>query len=126
MTLRLIAQETVKLIRKSANTTYDASGFPIAPANDPEVDVECNIQSVEGRDVIDGQQVFQDIIGDREVEMVAVYSETKFQLKDRIKRFPGTADEKIYEVLFNQNWNEYPAMRETRHYRCIMGKVEAQ
>ena len=117
---RLLDQENVEVIRASGATTYDDAGQPVAAADDVPIVVGCNLQPLPGKEI---DQLPE---SDRRTQMLAMYSDFAVKLKDEVVRFPGTPEETTYEVLKEGDWKNYPAMRATTHFRCIIGMNEAQ
>ena len=117
---RLLTQENVEVIRSSGVTTYDGAGQPVPAADDAPVVVECNLQPLPGKEI---QQMPE---SDRRTQMLAMYSEFEVKLKDKVVRFPGVPEETTYEVLKEGDWDNYPIMRTTTHFRCVIGMNEAQ
>lgn len=117
---RLLSQENVEVIRASGLTTYDGAGQPGAAADDAPIVIDCNIQPLPGKEI----EQMPD--SDRRTQMLAMYSEFEVKLKDEVVRFPGEPEESTYEVLKEGDWNNYPSMRSTTHFRCIIGMNEAQ
>ena len=110
MSMRLLEQEMVEVIRATGPTVYNDAGQPVASADTVPVVVSCNVQPLPGKEV---EQMPE---SDRRTQMLVMYSDFEVKLKDKVVRFPGDPEESTYEVLKEGDWDNYPTMRITNHF----------
>jgi len=120
MRSRLLNQECVELTRRTGVSTFDGAGQPILADDARPEELKVNIQPLPGVEIMQLPEA------DRRTQMLVMYSECLVLAKDLIKRYPDDAREENYEVIRKGDWQNYPDMRVTGHYRSVLGLIEAQ